>query len=77
MEEQNTNHQNFLLQKKDGTYFNKRDNDFNKDVIYEDVDVATFDLENDGDLDLYVMSGGNEGIEGDPIFRRSCLYKRW
>ncbi len=55
-----------FLQKKDGTYFNKRDNDFNKDVIYEDVDVATFDIENDGDLDLYVMSGGNESIEGDP-----------
>ena len=55
-----------FLQKKDGSYFKKRDHDFNKDVIYEDVDVATFDLENDGDLDLYVMSGGNEGVEGDP-----------
>lgn len=55
-----------FMQKKDGTYFNKRDNAFNKDVIYEDVDVAVFDLENDGDLDLYVLSGGNESIEGDP-----------
>ena len=55
-----------FLQKKDGTYFNKRGNDFNRDVIYEDVDVATFDLEKDGDLDLYVMSGGNESIEGNP-----------
>lgn len=55
-----------FLRKKDGTYFNKRDNDFNRDVIYEDVDVTAFDIENDGDLDLYVMSGGNESIEGDP-----------
>ncbi len=54
-----------FIRKKDGTYFNKRDNDFNRDVIYEDVDVTAFDIENDGDLDLYVMSGGNESIEGD------------
>jgi len=55
-----------FLGKKDGSYFNKRDNDFNRDVIYEDVDVTTFDIDNDGDLDLYVMSGGNESVEGDP-----------
>ena len=55
-----------FLRKGDGTYFNKRENDFNKDVIYEDVDVTAFDLEKDGDLDLYVMSGGNESVEGDP-----------
>lgn len=39
---------------------------FDKDQNFEDVDAEVFDLENDGDLDLYVMSGGNDLIEGSP-----------
>jgi len=49
-----------------GTYIKDMQSDFIKDIIYEDVDVATFDFENDGDLDLYVMSGGNDKVEKDP-----------
>jgi hypothetical protein len=56
-----------FIRQKDGTYIKDRISDFNKDGRYEDVDATTFDLENDGDLDLYVMSGGNERFEGDPF----------
>lgn len=55
----------FYIQKKEGEYIKDKSSDFNKDTIYEDVDALSFDYDNDGDLDLYVMSGGNDKPEGD------------
>lgn len=54
-----------FVQQKNGEYFNDKSSDFTKDIIYEDVDATAFDLEGDGDLDLYVMSGGNDKSEED------------
>lgn len=54
-----------FIQQKNGEYVRDKNSDFNKDILYEDVDATTFDFDNDGDLDLYVMSGGNEKVEGD------------
>src|SRR5579862_4750176 len=50
-----------FLQQKDGSF--KRSSDsavFVRDRMCEDVDAIFFDADGDGDLDLYVASGGNE-----------------
>ena len=43
----------------------KENMDLQKDNIFEDTDAAAFDIDKDGDLDLYVVSGGNEYKELD------------
>ena len=54
-----------FMGKANGQFEEDKNSVIRKDVIYEDVDAAAFDMENDGDLDLYVMSGGNELAEGN------------
>ncbi|GAA3584568.1 VCBS repeat-containing protein [Snuella lapsa] len=47
------------LQKEKGKFIIKPNKAFLEDAIFEDIDALFLDVENDGDLDLYVVSGGN------------------
>ena len=55
-----------FISNQNGEYSQTSISVFNTDAKYEDMDAAFFDCEGDGDLDLYVVSGGNEYLENDP-----------
>jgi len=60
------------LQRTDGSFRRAAEPAFVADSLHEDVDAAFFDADEDGDRDLYVVSGGNEFWEGEPL--RDRLY---
>jgi len=48
----------------DGSFQSLPESLFNHDKEFEDVSALFLDVEDDGDLDLYVVSGGNERRDG-------------
>lgn len=54
------NESKMYLQQKDGTFIEETPEIIKKDNVFEDVDAVFVDVDNDGDLDLAVASGGNE-----------------
>ena len=54
-----------FIQQNDGTFITDAQPDFTKDALSDDIDAAFFDADNDGDQDLYVVSGGYNFTQGD------------
>ncbi|NUO62062.1 MAG: VCBS repeat-containing protein [Gemmatimonadaceae bacterium] len=58
-----------LLQQADGSFRKSSEAVLEADAISEDLGAVFFDADRDGDLDLYVVSGGSEFSEDSPALQ--------
>ncbi len=63
------NEKKLMLQNANGSFTEKKQVFFIADKIYEDCGATFFDADGDGDMDLYVVSGGAQFNEGNPNYQ--------
>jgi hypothetical protein len=54
-----------FIQQQNGSFISSPQPGFSNDALSEDIDAVFFDADNDGDRDLYVVSGGYNFNDGD------------
>ncbi|MFT7160636.1 MAG: hypothetical protein ACI9GZ_001812 [Bacteroidia bacterium] len=60
-------------QKGDASFVKRKQSSISSDTLHEDIDAIFFDADQDGDQDLYVVSGGNEMPAGN-FYYQDRLY---
>ena len=58
-----------LLQQKDGSFIQNALFTMPNEMQFEEEAIELFDIDNDGDLDMYLVSGSNQFIEGGDNYR--------